>query len=177
MAEEGKGIAFAILGIVAVIAVVGLVLLFKGATGKAINYAYGVDKVYGGINYGQEFPYLIDRTSGGFPSAAGNPPAADGNFVPPGFYMEKPVPVELEENMPPQGSSDSGTRSRISFQRQPGFVPSGQICAAAPGGETGLRCPQGTLCIPNYQELQGGQWIPAPSYPCFVRANNVPFEQ
>ncbi len=34
--EEGKGIAMAILGIVAVIAVVGLVLLFTGATGKGL---------------------------------------------------------------------------------------------------------------------------------------------
>jgi hypothetical protein len=35
MADE-KGIAYAILGIVAVIAVVGLVLLFKGATGQGV---------------------------------------------------------------------------------------------------------------------------------------------
>ena len=42
MAEEGKGVALAILGIVAVIAVVGLVLLFSNATGKG---------VYGGEMY------------------------------------------------------------------------------------------------------------------------------
>ena len=36
MAEEGKGVAMAILGIVAVIAVVGLVLLFNGASGKGV---------------------------------------------------------------------------------------------------------------------------------------------
>jgi hypothetical protein len=36
MAEEGKGIALVILGIVAVIAVVGLVLLFKSATGMGL---------------------------------------------------------------------------------------------------------------------------------------------
>ena len=35
--EEGKGVAMAILGIVAVIAVVGLVLLFSGASGKIIS--------------------------------------------------------------------------------------------------------------------------------------------
>jgi hypothetical protein len=34
--EEGKGVAMAILGIVAVIAVVGLVLLFKSATGMGL---------------------------------------------------------------------------------------------------------------------------------------------
>lgn len=40
MAEEGKGVALAILGIVAVIAVVGLVLLFKGGAGK-VSYGGG----------------------------------------------------------------------------------------------------------------------------------------
>lgn len=36
MAEEGKGIATAILGVVAIIAVIGLILLFKGSAGKVI---------------------------------------------------------------------------------------------------------------------------------------------
>jgi hypothetical protein len=36
MAEEGRGIAMAILGIVAVIAVVGLVLLFRGGAGQVV---------------------------------------------------------------------------------------------------------------------------------------------
>ncbi len=46
MAEEGKGVALVILGVVAIIAVVGLVLLFSNATGKYVmpNYA----KVYPG---------------------------------------------------------------------------------------------------------------------------------
>jgi hypothetical protein len=51
MAEEGKGVALAILGIVAVIAVVGLILLFKGAStggfaGTDLNSPG--QKVYGG---------------------------------------------------------------------------------------------------------------------------------
>ena len=45
MAEEGKGIALAILGVVAVIAVVGLILLFTGATGQVV---FQQDKLYGG---------------------------------------------------------------------------------------------------------------------------------
>ena len=45
MAEEGKGIALAILGIVAVIAVVGLVLLFQGAKTAKIADA-SLAKVY-----------------------------------------------------------------------------------------------------------------------------------
>ncbi len=70
MAEEGKGVAMAILGIVAVIAVVGLVLLFTGATGK-VSAPY--QKLYGGVNYGEQYPYLVDRTAGGFFNTAGTP--------------------------------------------------------------------------------------------------------
>lgn len=47
MAEEGKGVAMAILGVVAVIAVVGLVLLFKGGTGSFVQ-GYGAPKLYPG---------------------------------------------------------------------------------------------------------------------------------
>jgi len=56
MAEEGKGVALAILGVVALIAVVGLVLLFKGATGNVVAYdpIYGSDKLYGGWDRVQE---------------------------------------------------------------------------------------------------------------------------
>jgi hypothetical protein len=50
MADEGHGVSLAILGIVAVIAVVGLVLLFNGAIGQAIasNPAFPAAKIYGG---------------------------------------------------------------------------------------------------------------------------------
>lgn len=47
MAEEGRGVSLAILGIVAVIAVVGLVLLFKGGTGGFVQ-GYGSPKIYPG---------------------------------------------------------------------------------------------------------------------------------
>jgi hypothetical protein len=77
MAEEGKGIALAILGIVAVIAVVGLVLLFKGGlTGKGIyggdltrgqqydsGYVrYDTGRVYSGALY--VYPERIEDTGG-----------------------------------------------------------------------------------------------------------------
>ena len=63
MAEEGKGIALTILGIVAVIAVVGLVLLFTGAgTGK---YAAPGVKIYGGAQKGVDYPYLEGRKVAG----------------------------------------------------------------------------------------------------------------
>lgn len=48
MAEEGKGVALAILGIVAVIAVVGLILLFKGGTTGNVAGTTAGAKIYGG---------------------------------------------------------------------------------------------------------------------------------
>ncbi len=165
MAEEGRGIALAILGIVAVIAVVGLVLLFTGASG---GVAYpGIAKVYGGVHYGEEFPYLTDRTQGGFPQTAGNP---DAIYYPTGFYEEKPVGVALQEDAPLYGTSASGTREYTSFQRQPYFVPSGQDCFEA-DGSVGFRCPQGTSCITNRHIADSGGWVPAPQHPCYIRAS------
>lgn len=65
MAEEsGRGVALAILGIVAVIAIVGLVLLFSGAK-KTAQVSAGLDKVYGGALKDVEYPYLEGRTIGG----------------------------------------------------------------------------------------------------------------
>ncbi len=58
--EEARGVSLAILGIVAVIAVVGLVLLFTGGTGTMVYP--GIAKVYPGKvvkgETGQGFPYL-----------------------------------------------------------------------------------------------------------------------
>lgn len=59
--SEGRGVALAILGIVALIAVVGLVLLFSGkmtgqvtAPGAEIYGGYGSNKLYGGSYRVQE---------------------------------------------------------------------------------------------------------------------------
>ncbi len=167
MAEEGKGIAMAILGIVAVIAVVGLVLLFTGATG---NMAFpGIPKVYGGVNAGQEFPYLVDRSAGGYPQTAGVP---DAVYYPQGFYTEKPVGVELQQDAPKYAATDSGTKSMNTYNRQPYYVPSGQLCWDETG-QAGFRCPQGTTCIENMHISEGGGWIPAPAHPCYVRASQA----
>ncbi len=61
--SEGRGVALAIFGIVALIAVVGLVLLFSGRmTGKVTDpYLYGDDKLYGGGQHGIELPYTLNR--------------------------------------------------------------------------------------------------------------------
>lgn len=62
MAEEGHGVSLAILGIVAVLAVVGLVLLFTGATGQFVQP--GIAKLYPG-------KVLAGETGQGFPYAGG----------------------------------------------------------------------------------------------------------
>ena len=78
MAEEsGRGVALAILGIVAVIAIVGLVLLFSGAK-KTAQVATGLDKVYGGALKGVEYPYLESRTvRGGVAATPEGVPVSD----------------------------------------------------------------------------------------------------
>lgn len=54
---EDKTIALALLAMVALIAVVGLLLLFSGVTGQ----------VYGGALKGSEYPYLDGRSATGVP--------------------------------------------------------------------------------------------------------------
>lgn len=78
MAEEsGRGVALAILGIVAVIAIVGLVLLFSGAK-KTAQVATGLDKEYGGAMKGVEYPYLEGRTvKGGVGATPEGVPVSD----------------------------------------------------------------------------------------------------
>lgn len=82
MAE--KGVAMAILGIVAVIAVVGLVLLFSGATGEAV--LPGASKVYGGATrqssdytrqVGETVQRYVTPVPGDFSETGGLP---DGNY-------------------------------------------------------------------------------------------------
>jgi hypothetical protein len=167
MAEEGRGVALAILGVVAVIAVVGLVLLFRGGTGE-LTFP-GIPKVYGGVHVGEEFPYLTDRSSGGYPQTAGVP---DAVYYPQGFYTEKPVGIQLQQDAPPYASSESGTNSYSSFGRQPYFVPSGQNCWDE-NNQMGFRCQQGATCIPNMRIAESGGWVPAPAHPCYVRASQA----
>lgn len=62
MAEHHKGIAMIILGIVAIIAVVGLVLLFTTGNASTGSYIAAGPKVYGGDARADrnEFPYWAD---------------------------------------------------------------------------------------------------------------------
>ena len=92
MAEEGKGIALAILGIVAVIAVVGLVLLFKGGTGK-VAYSTAGAKVYGGGEIAHDLDQYRDPQE--FVRYSDNRAYAGANFVYPERHEDtgdSPVP-------------------------------------------------------------------------------------
>jgi hypothetical protein len=161
MAEEGKGIALAILGIVAVIAVVGLVLLFRGATGQFA--AQG--KVYGGALRGEEFPYLDDRGTGGFPSTAGSP---DAIYYPEGFPgSEAAGAIETQDEAGFYGETIANERE--TYGRQPYYVPSGQMCAAGPD-KPGFRCPQGTTCIADPDMAESGNWEQVMG-PCYQRVS------
>jgi len=55
--ESGKGVALVILGIVAIIAIVGLVLLFTGARKSTGEFAVPAAKEYGGAIRGVMDPY------------------------------------------------------------------------------------------------------------------------
>jgi hypothetical protein len=64
--RENKNFSFAMLGIIAIIAIVGLVLLFNGVLGKAIAQSPGMPypKVYPG-------KVVLGETGPGFPYAGG----------------------------------------------------------------------------------------------------------
>lgn len=163
MADEGKGVALAILGVVAVIAVVGLVLLFSNAsaTGQVSNVGA---KVYGGALQQEEYPYLVDRTAGGTPpsnrAAPRGYPASDGYAV--------------QEDILPYGTTIA--QGRESYQRQPQHIPSviGAPCGGSEPGE--VRCPAvrglQSSCIVDYQEMEArtfSGWTQVPGYPgCFL---------
>ena len=84
MAEEsGKGIALVILGIVAIIAIVGLVLLFTGARKAAVGeFAVPGVKEYGGAIRGVYDPYSRAFTGRSleFPSGTADPYSSQSSY-------------------------------------------------------------------------------------------------
>jgi len=62
--DTSKGIALVILGIVAIIAIVGLVLLFTGAKKAAGEFAVVAPKEYGGAIQGVALPYAREFAAG-----------------------------------------------------------------------------------------------------------------
>lgn len=170
MADEGKGIALAILGIVAVIAVVGLVLLFTGATGKYVLPSY--EKVYTrqsevGVAGGKanvENPYYgyAYETYGGVSEsryATGKDVSAGGAWQPDKVFGESPYVASDE----PGVGSAPAARYSPTYKRAPQSIPSGQLCA----NEAGF-CPYGSVCQPDPRRV-GENWIPVAGYPgCYV---------
>ena len=90
MAEEsGKGIALVILGIVAIIAIVGLVLLFTGARKAAVGeFAVPGVKEYGGAIRGVYDPYSRAFTGRSleFPSGTADPYSSQSSYDQTGVY-------------------------------------------------------------------------------------------
>jgi hypothetical protein len=176
MAEEGRGVALAILGIVAVIAVVGLVLLFTGATGKLVSP--GVAKLYtrqseigvaaGPANvenpyYGYEY-----ETYGGVAQsreATSQYIAAGGAWDPALVYGDGTWDAATE---PGVGAAPSlyDTTQAPTTKRAPSHIPTGQsdVCGT---------CPYGSMCIASARAVPTGA-EPVSGYPgCYVVEGTV----
>jgi hypothetical protein len=171
MAEEGRGVAMAILGIVAVIAVVGLVLLFTGATGKFVEP--GVAKLYtrqsevavaaGPANlenpyYGYEY-----ETYGGVTqsrSAIGKQIATGGAWDASNVYGETPYDAATEPGVNAAPNIIETTQAPTT-DRAPSRIPSTMtnVCDS---------CPYGSTCIPSQRSVPTSA-EPVSGYPgCYV---------
>lgn len=125
MAEQNsKGIALVILGIVAIIAIVGLVLLFTGAKKAATGEFYvPTAKEYGGAIYGLSDPYsraFVGR-SVEFPSGVSGPEGLDkqGTYSGLGREMQKVADVVTGE----EGTVKT-VSTPISYNRNLAQIPS-----------------------------------------------------
>ncbi len=178
MAEEGKGVAMAILGIVAVIAVVGLVLLFTGATGKFSAGGLGVPKIYtrqsevavasGPANvenpyYGYEY-----ETYGGITQsreATAQKIAAGGAWDAAGVYGDGTWEAATE---PGVGAAPNiiETTQAPTTKRAPSRITSGQddVCG---------QCPYGSICIADARRIPTGAEQVAGYPTCFVVGQTV----
>lgn len=165
MAEEGRGVALAILGVVAVIAVVGLVLLFAGRTTGKVSAPFA--KTYTRSSTSPEefpYPYLTDRTAGGFPLAgrAGVRGYPDGD----GYAKQQDIP----------SFGTTVAQGRESYQRQPEHIPSVQTCAVGTGESGEIPCPvykqMQSICLSKYGEAEARAftgWQEVPGSPgCYV---------
>ena len=169
MAEEsGKGIALVILGIVAIIAIVGLVLLFTGARKAAVGeFAVPAAKEYGGAIRGVSDPY-----SRAFSGRAREFPS--GNVEP--FSAQWPGSAGVQVG----GSSYGGTsgprgeqyQARKSYERAREQIPSARACewlsqltfgtniygtAAEASSEINAYRSQGRTCM-VLSELRAADW-------------------
>jgi len=181
MAEEGKGVALAILGIVAVIAVVGLVLLFTGATGKFVEP--GLPKIYtrqseNAVAYGPgnvENPYYgYDYETWDGRTASGKQTAAGGAWDPSNVHGEIPFPVGTEDGTnsappSPYGAGGPGAAAGYgpvmspTYKRSPDWIPTVGTASDVCGG-----CPYATTCIADSRRVPSGA-TPVDGHPgCYV---------
>jgi hypothetical protein len=121
--ESGKGIALVILGIVAIIAIVGLVLLFTGARKAAVGeFAVPAAKEYGGAIRGVYDPYAraFSGRSYEFPSGMNQLGTSLGN-VP-----QKVASQQVTgEDRYIKGLDD---QTQVSYNRQREEIPSWRAC-------------------------------------------------
>lgn len=152
MAEEGRGVALAILGIVAVIAVVGLVLLLKGPTGNVASGDSGNPKLYTRQSivsdyYGaaEENPYAYRNyeTYGGVSQERYGKPGWSGAWDDKNVYGETPYQIASEPGIGAAPQIMEYTTQVPTRQRSPSRIPSGQICS------TGEICPVNSFCEEN----------------------------
>lgn len=116
--ESGKGIALVILGIVAIIAIVGLVLLFTGyKKGAAGAFAPPAAKEYGGAIRGAVFP-IARATPGRAVYPSGNVGEYGGLS---GGEMQK-----VAWDVTGEGGTPKTVSTEISYNRPPQQVPSVQ---------------------------------------------------
>ncbi len=142
MAEEsGKGIALVILGIVAIIAIVGLVLLFTGARKAAVGeFAVPAAKEYGGAIRGVFDP--ISRSFSGrakeFPSGEADPYSSASSYdqtgtfssygqTPGGEGLQKVADVVTGECFNGVCGTVKTVGQKISYNRNRAQIPSIQV--------------------------------------------------
>jgi len=129
--ESGKGIALVILGIVAIIAIVGLVLLFTGAKKAAVGeFAVPSAKEYGGAIRGVYDPYAraFPGRSYEFPSGQAEPYSSASSYDQSDTYsglgaqQQKVAPIVYGEDGTPKtvGQKDS-------YNRNDAQIPSIQV--------------------------------------------------
>jgi hypothetical protein len=173
MAEEGKGVALAILGVVAVIAVVGLVLLFTGTTGgwsmggpgnaklytrqSMIDYAAGpadVENPYYAFDYENYQGVSLSR------QATGKYTSAGGAWNPANVHGESPYGASTEPGDVPYAGTDPYTY-QIAENRAPYSFTSDD------GSACGF-CPKGSVCQMNERRVPAN-WRPVAGYPnCYT---------
>jgi len=144
MAEEGKGVAMAILGIVAVIAVVGLVLLFKGAgTGE---YASPYQNIYGGAIKDVDFPYLEGRWEGHPSSKGGDQLLASTRNLPEMHFARgvRQIPSKSCETLASTGVIPSGYTKEAGAQQAWDYQSIGYECIDATEEIAAYCCTEGT---------------------------------